>query len=88
MGALCMLHCAQVASSSGKWRQRRIGHCHPFGGPQPFRPLLAGIQPLAARGNRYKKLKSIGVAGVAEGMDVLAVATATEAAVIALSIGV
>jgi len=45
-----------------------------------IRPPLAGIQPLAARGNSRKKLKSIGVAGVAEGMDVLAVAAATEAA--------
>lgn len=41
-----------------------------------IRPPLAGIQPLAARGNSRKKLKSIGVAGVAEGMDVLAVAAA------------
>ena len=43
------------------------------------RPPLAGIHTIAARGNSRKKLKSIGVAGVAGSMDVPAVAVATEA---------
>lgn len=59
-------------------RSRPLPHLR--GSAAGSRAPLSGIQPLAGKGNRNEKLKSIGVADAAEGMDVLAVAAAAEAA--------